>query len=151
MNKTRNTALALVALLAAGLALAPVQAEAQYRRGGKNQGSHNRRQIQIRPLVVRTERESNAFRAWFERSDSRRDSNLKTNVQRLDETLERLRDRATDNRPGVGRDELQKALGYARTIDSRIFRARDRAAVREWNDLRRTLNDLARAYGLRVI
>ncbi|RYG46319.1 hypothetical protein EON79_10445 [bacterium] len=149
MNRTKNVALSLAALLAVGLAVLPAQAEAQSRRWGKGQPAQNRRQWQVKPLIVRVERESNSFRAWFERSDSRRDSNLKRDVQRLDESLERLRSRASDNRPGVGREDLQNALRYAQNIDRRIYRSENRKTNREWSDLRRTLGDLARVYGLR--
>ncbi|CAN5419760.1 hypothetical protein BH11ARM2_BH11ARM2_37860 [soil metagenome] len=146
MNRKRNIALSLVALIATGVAFAPTQADAQSRRPAPA-----RQEWRVRPLVVRTERESNAFRDWFERSAWRREAGLKANVQRLDESLERLRAKATDNRPGVGRDELKTALDYGRAINTRISRRNNAKVVREWSDLRRTLNALARMYGLRAL
>lgn len=149
MNRTKFLGLALLATVAGGTLL-PADAQAQYgRRPGRSVRSAD---WIVRPLVNRTERESNAFRAWFERSGSRRDGGLKRNVQRLDEALERLRDRASDGRPGVGRPELERALVAARAVDGQIFRGRQgRVTVREWNDLQRTLNDLARLYRIRGV
>lgn len=150
MTKTKIAALTLTVLSVLGAALAPSDASAQRRVYMPRNGV--RRDWTVRPLVVRTERESNAFRAWFERSANRRDSVLIRNVQRLDESLERLRDRASDNRRGAGREELQSALTYARIIDRQMNRGTTRrVVVREWTDLRRTLNDLARLYNVRRV
>lgn len=150
----KRTTLTLIAALAAFATFVPATASAQ--RGGWRNDHRRPAQVgkdwTVRPLVVRTERESNAFRAWFERSGSRRDRNLKDNVQKLDEALERLRSRASDGRPGVGKPELQRALNYARAIDRQINRQRQgRVTVREWNDLQRTLNGLARIYDVRGV
>lgn len=148
MNNAKT--LALVATLAAGLALLPSDAQAQ--RWRRDRPPVARRDWTVRPLVVATERESNAFRAWFERSRFARERALKRNVQQMDEALERLRLRASDGRAGVGRDELNDALREARVIDRQIAPRRQGPAVnREWNDLRRTLNDLARVYGVRGV
>lgn len=144
----KTTILTLAALLSAGLALTPNQADAQ----GMRRRPAVRRDWAVRPLVVRTERESNAFRGWFERSAYRKNTNLKRNIQALDENLERLRGEASDSRPGVGRDELNRALGYARVIDRQITPRRKGPIVnREWDDLHRTLNQLARVYGVRPV
>ncbi len=144
-----RTTLTLIAAFAAVATLVPSTASAQ--RGWRNDRhpAVARRDWVVRPLVVRTERESNAFRAWFERSSFRRDSGLKRNIQNMDEALERLRSKASDSRPGLGRDELNRALAQARIVDRKVSpRRQGRVANREWNDLRRTLNDLARVYGV---
>ena len=147
--KTKTFGLALLVALAAG-ALFPAEARAQ--SGRRYRPVPVRQDRAVRPLVVRTERESNAFRAWFARSPYRREKALKRNIQNMDESLERLRSRASDGRPGVGRDELNRALNQARVIDVRIAPRRQGYVVnREWNDLRRTLNDLARVYGVRGV
>ena len=162
MNPTRTIALTLAAVFAAGLTLIPTAAQAQFRtrRGDTYSRPYPAsRDWVVRPSVVRAERESNAFRAWFERNYARlrlrrdRDDRfLKSDVQSMDEAMERLRGRASDGRPGAGRDELQDALGHARTIDREIFRNRDaRFTYREWLDLRDTLNGLARLYDVRGV
>jgi hypothetical protein len=161
LNTTRNLAITLAAISVAGVTLLPADANAQFRRRSpeyRRPVPANRDWV-VRPLVNDAERESNSFRAWFERNYSRlhlgreRDSRwLKHEIQEMDESMERLRSRADDNRPGIGREDLVDAIAHARKIDGEILRDRDtRFTYREWTDLRRTLNDLARLYDVRGV
>ena len=155
----RNGLCLLLALAAAAAAL-PASAQVRTRRGG---GEYRplppRRDWQVRPAVDRAERQSNAFRHWYEKVYARRGfhrdgdaRDFKHDIQDMDEAMERLRHKADDRRPGVGRGELQDALRHARDIDREIGRDRDtRFTYREWQDLRDTLNDLARIYDLRGV
>ena len=148
----KSATLTLVAALAALTALMPATASAQRRWRNDRHPAVAQRDWVVRPLVVRSERESNAFRAWIERSPFRRDRGLKRSVQRMDENLEKLRSRASDGRPGIGRDELNRALSAARVVDDKIAPRRQGVVVnREWNDLRRTLDNLARLYNVRGV
>lgn len=155
----KRTTLTLVAALAALVTLVPATASAQFRHRRDPRPMIVRHTWGVRPLVDRAERESNAFRAWFERNYDRRNLGryhdnrwLKGQIQDLDESMERLRSKADDRRPGVGREQLLQALSHARQIDREIRNDRDtRFTVGEWNDLRRTLNDLARLYDVRGV
>lgn len=163
MNVKKNLTLAIAALAVVGAAL-PSTASAQvdtrrdrWDRYDYRPGRGDRRDWVVRPLVVRVERESNSFRAWFEKNYDRRrlgrerDNRwLKNEIQGMDEALERLRSRASDSRPGIGREQLEDALNHARRIDDEIGRDRDtRFTLREWDDLRHSLDDLARLYRVR--
>jgi len=158
LNTTKNLAFTLIAFCVASVTLLPADANAQFRRRWPEyrRPVPTNRDWVVRPLVNDAERESNSFRAWFERNYSRlhlgreRDSRwLKHEIQEMDEAMERLRARADDHRPGIGREDLVDAIAHARRIDSEILRDRDtRFTYREWTDLRRTLNDLARLYNV---
>lgn len=178
MNRKRNIAVALAALIVAGLSLVPADASAQIdtRRDGRwsdrdrerDRGRQNdwnwdrdrdRRGSSVEALARRAERESNSFRAWFERNYDRRrlgrdhDNRwLKHEIQELDEAMERVRSRADDRRPERGRSQVEDALEHARRIDRELIFDRDRDTrftVPEWIELRMTLDRLARVYGVR--
>lgn len=175
MNWTKNLAFGLTAVFAAALAFAPATASAQIdtRRGEYGYGRDRDRERddrpfrweraardwEVRPSVDRAERQSNAFRAWYERIYSRqhfgRDQgahDYKRDIQRLDRSMERLRHKADDHRPGIGRDELRDALKWGREINREIGIDSDsRFTYREWRDLRDTLNTLADMYQVRGI
>lgn len=171
MNTKLN--LALAALLTAALA-AGAAAQVDTRRGGYDRRDdrgysrdrdwnwdrdRDRRGNSVEALTKRAERESNSFRAWFERNyDKRRlgrerDNRwLKNEIQNLDEAMERARSRADDRRPERARGAVEKALDSARRIDRELIFDRDRDTrftVPEWVDLRLTLDRLARVYGVR--
>ncbi len=154
MNNARNLAITLAAVCVASMALLPADANAQFRHRRPEYRVPANRDWVVRPLVNDAERESNSFRAWFERNYSRehlgrdRDNRwLKHEIQSMDEAMERLRARADDNRPGIGREDLVDAISHARRVDDEILKDRDtRFTYGEWTDLRRTLNDLARLY-----
>ena len=162
MNRTKTLALSLAAPFVAALALVPIDAVAQVRTrrdDGYFRWDRPARDWEVRPAVDRAERQSNAFRAWYE-STYRRDRmgrdprarDFKRDVQRMDEAMERLRRRADDRKPGIGREDLQEALGWATEIDREIGRDRDtRFTYREWQDLRDTLGGLARLYEVRGV
>lgn len=174
MNRTKNLTLGLAAAFAAALALAPATASAQIdtRRGDYGRGDYGRdrddrpfrwdratRDWEVRPAVDRAERQSNAFRAWYEHIYARehfgRDPgahDYKRDIQRLDQSMERLRRKAGDHRPGIGRDELRDALKWGREVNREIGVDSDsRFTYREWRDLRDTLNTLADMYQVRGI
>lgn len=159
MNQNKSLVFTLAAVFAASLALAPASALAQFRTrrddGYRDDRRDDRRDL--RGLVVDAERQSNAFRAWFERNYDRRrlgrehDNRwLKGEIQDLDETMERLRGRAGDR--DRARDLVGEAMDHARRIDRELVLGGDRDTrftVREWVDLRLTLDSLARAYNVR--
>lgn len=164
MNTFKHRVLTLAALVAASLALAPSRADAQVdtRRRDRYERPlppRDRRDWVVRPSVDRAERQSNGFRAWFENVYAHRHlghdpeaRDFKHEVQHLDEAMERLRSRADDHRPGIGRGELQDAIGHGRTVDRMILDdRRTRFAYDGWADLRATLNELARLYDVRGI
>lgn len=168
MKYTKNLAVALAAFAVAGLSLFPADAHAQIdvRRGGDfrydrdRDRRDDRRGPSIETLAKRTERESNAFRDWFERQYRNRrlgrdrdGRSLKAEVQDLDEAMERVRRRA-DGNSTRGRKDFEDAMAHARRIDRELVFERDRDTrftTREWIDLRLTLDSLARAYGVRRI
>ena len=155
MKTNANLGLALLATLVVGGALAPSNAQAQF--------WHPRHRAvygadwTVRPLVDTTERQSNAFRDFFEHhvSDGRMgryhdNQYLKHQIQLMDESFERLRDKADDHRPGIGVGDLQDALKHARMVDREIYFAGDNnRTIREWSDLRYSLNSLASLYQVR--
>lgn len=178
MKKIKNLGLGLFAFLVAGLAFAPSTASAQVdtRRGdwrdrnrdwdrdrdrnrGRGRYDRDNRYGSIESIARRTERESNAFRAWYERNYSRhrlsrsQDNRwLKREIQGLDEAMERVRRRASDNNPNRGRSDFEDAMNHARRIDRELIFDRDRdarATIPEWIDFRVSLDALARAYGVR--
>ncbi len=165
MNRTRTFALSLAALFAAGFALTPTDASAQVRTrrddGYYDRGRDDRpvRDWEVRPLVDRAERQSNSFRAWYEHIYAKDRlghdpyaHDFKRDIQHMDEAMERLRRKADDHRPGVGRDELREAIRWGSEIDREVGRNRDtRFTYREWEDLRGTLNDLAHLYDVRGV
>lgn len=166
MNRSTPAVLTLAALVAAGLALLPASANAQFRTRRDGDRPHTvvvRNDGDVLRFIARSERQSNAFRSWFERNYKKlrlgkdRDNRwLKGQIQDLDEAMERLRKRTVDGRPmsryGNDREQMQDALNHARNIDREIFRERDtRFTYREWLDLRDTMNDLARLYDLRSV
>lgn len=170
MNRTKSFTLGLAALFASSLALAPSTASAQVntRRGDAYDRVRDDRPFrwdrpvrdwEVRPSVDRAERQSNAFRAWYEHIYAKehfgRDPgahDYKRDIQRLDQSMERLRRKADDHRPGIGRDELRDALKWGREINREIGVDSDsRFTYREWRDLRATLNSLADMYQVRGI
>lgn len=187
---------------------APAVSEAQYRQNRRYDQRYDRRNDnQVERLVVHAERESNQFRALFERHwDNRRerdwsrdwdrdwsrgrrdrldvlgrgngnnryergggdwDSNFrysrryspKDSVQRLDEALERLRHAVTRDRRDrnwndyrVGRDEMMEVVRAADNVDFYFGRSRgyNSALDREWAQVRRSVDALARFYNVRA-
>ena len=167
----KDTLAILVAALVAIAAIAPQDAASQIdtRRDTRNSRDRDRdwnwdrdrdaRGRSIESLAKRTERESNAFRAWFERNyDARRlgrsrDNRwLKNEIQNLDEAMERVRRRADDRRPDRGRKDFEDAMGHARRVDRELIFDNDRDTRftnRPWVELRLTLDRLARVYNVR--
>ena len=155
MKTKASLGIAVLATLIAGVALAPTDAQAQFWRP--------RHRVMygagwtVRPLVDTTERQSNAFRDFFEHhvADGRMgryhdNQFLKAQIQRMDEAFERLRAKADDHQPGIGVEDLRQALNHARTVDREIYFAGDNnRTIREWSDLRVSLNQLADLYQVR--
>lgn len=92
------------------------------------------------------ERESNNFRHDYE--ERRHDPlGIKADVQRMDESLEKVR-REAENFGGVtgrGADLMRDALDAEDRIDRR-FRNTNDPQRRQWDDLRRLVDRLAREY-----
>lgn len=156
MKTKASLGFALLATLVVGGALTPTEAHAQFWRIRHHHPVY-RSDWTVRPLVDTTERQSNAFRDYFEHhvSDGRMgryhdNQYLKAEIQRMDEAFERLRAKADDHRPGIGVGELQDALRHARLVDREIYFAGDsNRTIREWVDLRTSLNQLADLYQVR--
>lgn len=151
-------ALALLVTLGGGFVLSS-EAQAQGRRRGPvvRRPAVVRSNAQVRTLVDRAERNSNALRNSFERDFNRYNLNripvgerAKQNVQQLDESFERLRDVADDRNVINGRDEMRKVVREAEDVDRIFSRNRQIAStVRgQWNRLRDDINQLARIYGI---
>jgi hypothetical protein len=166
MNRTRTYIFSLAAALSVAAILAPNLASAQvntrrddYRRDRDDRSDRRDRRDGIETLARRTERDSNSFRAWFERNYSRRrlgrerDNRwLKHEIQELDEAMERVRGKADDRNRDRGLRDFENAMDHARRIDRELIFDNDRDTrftVPEWIQFRRTLDDLARAYGVR--
>lgn len=178
--KTTKIVVTLAAMMMASLALIPAEASAQintrrpdwgdrdrgrdYDRGRRNNDwgwdrDRDSRGRSLEALARRTERESNAFRDWFERNyRSRRlgrsqDNRwLKNEIQQLDEAMERTRRRADDRNPDRGRRDFQDAMDHARRIDRELIFDNDRDTRftnRPWVELRLTMDRLARIWNVR--
>lgn len=166
MNRTRTFVFSFAAALSVAAILAPSLASAQvntrrddYRRDRDDRDDRRDRRESIETLARRTERDSNSFRAWFERNYSRRrlgrerDNRwLKREIQQLDEAMERVRAKADDRNRDRGLRDFEDAMDHARRIDRELIFDNDRDTrftTPEWVQFRRTLDDLARAYGVR--
>jgi hypothetical protein len=158
----KNARILLAAFVVVGAVAAPIAAEAQWRNNGRYDRQWNRvpRTSSIRALVDRAERESNSFRADFERTYDRRDLNrygrgddARRAIQRLDESFERLRSEVDDRNPRRGRDEAQAVVRYAREVERLFDRNRGfHSTVRgDWNRLRASINLIARYYDLPAV
>ena len=156
LNSTLR-AMALLVTLGGAFALSS-DASAQGRAGqNRRRAPVVRANSQIRTLITRTERESNALRNSFERGYNQYNlgripagERAKENVQQLDQAFERLRDVADDQNVARGRNEMQRVVREAEDVD-RIFNNNRQIAsvVRgQWNDLRADINQLARIYGV---
>lgn len=152
-------ALALLVTIGGSFALSS-EASAQGRRRApivKARPSAVRTNSQVRTLIDRTERESNALRNSFERDYNRYNLNrlpagerAKENVQQLDQAFERLRDVADDKNVAKGRNEMQRVVREAQDVDRIFTNHREISSVvrGQWNNLRGDINQLARIYGI---
>ena len=114
----------------------------------------------VKTRVAQAEKASNTFRSIFEREMGdygwgklKFGADAKLKVRRLDESMERLRRQADDNRPMKGRDEMVAVVSRARAVDA-VFRAHPEIAGTtrpRWARLRTQLNGLARSYELRPV
>lgn len=157
----KNARILLAAFVVVGALAAPVSANAQWRNGrGNRQWDRPARVSNVRFLVDRAERESNSFRSDFERTYDRRDldrydrgNDARRAIQRLDESFERLRREVDDRNPARGRDEAQDVVRYAREVERLFDRNRGfhRTVTGDWERLRATVNQIARAYNLPAI
>ncbi len=155
MKTKVNLGLAVLLTMVGGATLVPTDAQAQFWR--PRHRVVYRSDWTVRPLVDTTERQSNAFRDFFEHhvADGRMgryhdNQYLKSQIQEMDEAFERLRSKADDHRPGIGVGDLQNALKHARMVDREIYSAGDNnRTIREWSDLRGSLNALADLYQVR--
>jgi hypothetical protein len=128
------------------------------RRNDRRWGNTNKRAIEN--LIKRVEDGTDRFTKQLDRSldnsrldGSRREDNLNERARQLEAATDELR-REFDRSDSLAenRDEVQRAINVASEIDRVIRRGRVVGGVQGiWNNLRRDLNNLARAYGVRTI
>ena len=148
MTRTHRRAVILTLIVTA---LAPAYAAAQNRRLSK---------AQVENLVKQVEVQSDALRRQIDRTldrsaldDTRREDRINDQMEDLENALDRLRgefDR-TDTWWET-RGHVETAMREAREMHQLIRSNRElRPIQNSWNVLRRNLNTLARAYGVRTI
>jgi hypothetical protein len=143
----------------------------QDRRGNQNNRWRNNTNRALKNLVDHAERASNEFRDDFEHQYRGRDrgrnwqrtdygywgSDLKSDIQRMDEAFEKLRrdvDRS-DTRDGSARRSMDAVVRYARQIDREMgrgfgnYRGNDRNLSSDWRSLKGMIDDLSREFGMR--
>lgn len=152
----KNVRILLATMLVAGAIVTPVAAQAQWRNHGRA-WARPVRVSGIRGFIDVAERESNSFRANFERLYDRRDldryrsaSQAKRSIQELDESFERLRAEVDDRNPRRGRDEAAAMLREAQDVQNLFERNRGfhTTVAGGWQRLRLAINDIARFYDL---
>lgn len=108
---------------------------------------------QMKDLLSRIDQRKDTFRSSLNRAidrnpinGSRAEEEINQAVKDFEEAANRLRDRVNDNQSGIA--DVEGVLSRARLIDGFMMRNQlDPAAERDWQDLRRDLDELARIYG----
>jgi hypothetical protein len=110
---------------------------------------------QVRDLLSRMDTGIAAFRTSFDQAinrspinGSRAEEDINQSVNDFKQATDRLRDRAQDRRAGA--TDVEDVLRRASVIDGFMTRnTLDGAAERDWRSLRRDLDELALAYGVK--
>jgi len=108
---------------------------------------------QVKNLLSRIDKGTDIFRSSFNRAidrnpinGSRAEDQINQSVKDFEQATDRLRDRVNDQRSGPA--DVEEVLSRASLIDNFMMRNQlDAPAERDWQDLRRDLDELARAYG----
>ncbi len=109
---------------------------------------------QVEDLLSRVDTGIAAFRASFDQAinrspinGSRAEDDINQSVNDFKQAADRLRDRAQNRQAGT--TDVEDVLRRASAIDGFMTRnTLDSAAERDWQSLRRDLDELARAYGV---
>jgi hypothetical protein len=109
---------------------------------------------QVGDLLTRMDAGVAAFRASFDRAidrsrinGSRAEDDINQSVNDFKQATDRLRDRVQNRRAGA--TDIEDVLRRASLIDGFMTsNALDAAVERDWQSLRRNLDELARAYGV---
>jgi len=109
---------------------------------------------QVKDLVSRIEQDTDTFRPNLDRAlarsridVNRKEENINQFVRDFEQATDRLRDRVNDRRSGTA--DVEDVLRRASFIDSFLLRNQlNTRAEPAWQNLRRDLDDLARAYGV---
>lgn len=161
LNSTLRSKLGALALLVAvsgALALSPdASAQARRWRPAPKRVVVWHPDRNLRTIIDRTERESNALRNSFERDYNKYRLNrlpagerAKENVQEMDQAFERLRGFADDANPARAREQMRAVVRQSNDVDT-IFGNHPEitAFVRgQWRNLREDINRLAHIYGI---
>ena len=110
---------------------------------------------QVKDLLKRIEKETDSFRANLKQAldrsridGNRKEDNINQFVKDFEQATDRLRDRVNDRRSDAA--DVEDVLSRASFIDSFLQRNQLSTHVEPaWQNLRRDLDDLARAYGVR--
>ena len=109
---------------------------------------------QVKDLLTRIDKRTDTFRSSFNRAidrnpinGSREEDQINQSVKDFEQATDRLRDRVNDRESGTA--DVEEVLSHASLIDSFMARNQlDASAERDWEDLRRDLDDLAGVYGV---
>ena len=109
---------------------------------------------QVKDLLSRIEQDTDTFRPNLDRAlarsridGNRKEDNINQFVKDFEQATDRLRDRVNDRRSGAA--DVEDVLRRASFIDSFLLRNQlNTRAEPAWQNLRRDLDDLARAYGV---
>jgi len=109
---------------------------------------------QLKDLLSRIHTRTDTFRGSFDRAidrsritGSQAEDQINQSVKDFEQASDRLRDRVNDGRSSTA--DVEEVLRRASIIDSFMTRNQlDTAAQRDWQDLRRDLDGLARAHGV---
>ena len=142
------TRLGRIVALAAAFALssAPVAVAAQQPNRSSDQ--------QVKDLLSRIDQRTDTFRSSFDRAidrnpinGSRAEEQINQAVNDFEQATDRVRDRVNDHQSGIA--DVEEVFSRAWLIDSFMMRSQlDATAERDWQDLRRDLDELARVYGI---
>lgn len=144
----------LAVALAGGLAVAMAVPVAAAPTGTGQERPYRLNDQQLKDLVHRIDTNRKAFHDSFERAldRSRLDDNqakdqIKRSVKAFEQATELLRNRVNDRQSDTA--DAENVLRRASLVDDFVMRNQlDAAAQRDWQALRRDMDDLARAYGV---
>jgi hypothetical protein len=109
---------------------------------------------QVKDLLSRIDKRTDTFRSSFDRAidrnpinGSRAEEQINQAMKDFEQSTDRLRDRVNDRQSGIA--DVEEVLSRAWLIDSFMMRSQlDATAERDWQDLRRDLDELAGVYGV---
>jgi hypothetical protein len=123
-------------------------------RWGRSRASGHPGDVEIAQLLVRLDRQTAQFRYGlggtlerFRLAGTRQEDQVERDLQRLAESILRLRERFDARRAGAG--DVRQVVSRAQTVDRFVRRWRlDGRSERTWNSVRNDLERLSEIYGV---